>query len=315
MGRLEIALLSGGWSAEREISLKSGDNVIRALDRDRYHVTRYDPRDDLPALVRDREKIDLALILLHGQYGEDGRLQGFLDIMGIPYVGSGVLSSALAMNKKVAKALYKNAGLQVIEDRTRFKGEAFSVDEIMAGLGSPMVIKPVSQGSSVGASISRTREELLQGIDMAFRHDTEVMIERYVRGREVTSCILGNREMEALPLVEIVPNPEFAFFDYRAKYTAGATREICPAPLSENLTREVQECAKKAHRALECKAWSRTDMIIEGDRIYLLETNTIPGMTETSLVPLAARTAGMTFERLLDKLISLSFETKENAKG
>jgi D-alanine-D-alanine ligase len=259
-------------------------------------------------LIEDREKIDLAFVLLHGKFGEDGCIQGFLELLGIPFVGSGVLASAMALHKKTAKDVYKSAGLSVPKDVMLLRSESFSVKDIMDDLGAATVVKPVSEGSSLGMSICRSEEELLEGIASAFQYDREVMVEAYVNGREVTCGVLGNRTLEALPLIEIVPNPEYAFFDYQAKYTPGATKEICPAPLSSALTDKVQCCAKEAHRALKCRTWSRTDMIIADEEVFLLETNTIPGMTETSLVPLAARTAGMSMSRLVDKLVALSLE-------
>ena len=310
MGRLHIGLIAGGCSGEREISLRSGEAVFNALDKGKYQVTRYDPRDGLVTLIEDREKIELAFVLLHGKFGEDGCIQGFLELLGIPFVGSGVLPSAMAHHKKTAKEVYKSAGLRVAKDVVLFAGEPFSVKHIMDDLGPATVVKPIAEGSSLGMSICRSEEELLEGIGSAFQYDQEVMVEAYVNGREVTCCVLGNRTLEALPLIEIVPNPEYAFFDYQAKYTPGAAKEICPAPLSSALSEKVEFCAKEAHKALKCKVWSRTDMIIEDEEVYLLETNTIPGMTETSLVPLAARTAGVSMSQLVDKLVVLSLEER-----
>jgi D-alanine-D-alanine ligase len=306
MGKLRLALLAGGWSGEREISLMSGEAVFRALDQRKYHVTRYDPRDDLVALIEDKDKIDLALILLHGKFGEDGRTQGFLDLLGIPFVGSGVLTSAMALNKGLAKTLYRRAGLKVIEDVMVFRDRPFSVDDIVETLGPLSVVKPVAEGSSLGMTVCRSKEDLHRGIELAFQYDEEVMIERHVEGVEVTCCVLGTTDCETLPLVEIVPNPEFSFFDYHAKYTQGATREICPARLSAAQTEMAFDCALRAHRALRCRDWSRTDMIVQYETLYILETNTVPGMTENSLVPLAARTAGMSLSQLVDRLIELS---------
>ncbi|MBW1919078.1 MAG: D-alanine--D-alanine ligase [Deltaproteobacteria bacterium] len=310
MAKLRVALLAGGWSGEREVSLKSGDAVFDALDKSKYEVSRYDPRDDLETLVRDREQIDLAFVLLHGKLGEDGSMQGFLDILDIPYVGSGVLASAMSFNKKIAKERYRNAGLSVVEDVVVTRGGDFSVARILGALGPLTVVKPVAEGSSLGASICHSHEELEAGIEKAFSYGEEVMVERYIKGRELTCCILGNRATEALPVVEIVPNPEYSFFDYEAKYRPGATKEICPAPLTETEALKAQSCARRAHEVLKCRVWSRTDMILEGKKIYVLETNTLPGMTETSLVPLAARAAGIPFSKLLDKLIDLSLEEK-----
>jgi len=313
MAKLRLALVAGGMSGEREVSLKSGDAVARALDANTYAVTRYDPKDGLADLLRDRKKIDLAFVLLHGKYGEDGSIQGFLDLLGVPYVGSGVLPSAMALNKKVAKDVYERAGLNVVDHVHLTERDGLSGGEILDRLGPSTVVKPVSEGSSLGVAICHSLAELERGIERAFELDEEVLVERFLRGTEVTCCVLGTRTLEALPLIEIVPNPEFVFFDYRAKYTPGATREICPARVSPDFTEEAQSAAKKAHLALRCRVWSRTDMIIHEGKVYLLETNTIPGMTETSLVPLAARAAGLSFSRLLDRLIALSLEGKRTS--
>lgn len=308
MSKKAIALLAGGWSGEREVSLKSGEAVYRALDKGKYDVIMYDPRRDIKALVGAKEEIDLAFILLHGKYGEDGCIQGLLGVLGIPFVGSGVLSSAMALNKRVAKEIYSVSGLKVAEDVILRQGEDFSTKKIVERLDSAMVVKPVSEGSSLGMSLCRTEEELVVGIEKAFQFDQEVIVEEYIDGREITCCVLGNRELQTLPLIEIVPNTQYRFFDYEAKYTPGATREVCPAPLPQALSERIQLYAKMAHQALKCDVWSRTDMIVRDDAVYLLETNTIPGMTENSLFPLAARTAGLTLTELLDKLIALSLE-------
>lgn len=310
MKKRHIALLAGGWSGEREVSLHGGEAVYKALDPEKYRVSRFDPRDDLGRLIEEQRDIDLAFVLLHGRFGEDGCLQGFLELLGIPYVGSGVLASAMAMNKRVAKEAYRRAGLKVAQDRVLHRNQDFSLEGVRDDVGPSVVVKPVSEGSSLGVSVCHSREELEAGIAAAFLCDREILVERYEEGREVTCCVLGNETLETLPLVEILPNPGYAFFDYRAKYTPGATREICPAPLPEALSERIRECAKGAHRALGCRVWSRTDMIVRGEDVYVLETNTIPGMTETSLVPLAAKQAGLPLARLLDRLIDLSFGEK-----
>jgi len=306
--RLRVALIAGGISGEREISMKSGDAVEKALDPKKYEVKRYDPRDDLGLLLKNSRNTDLALILLHGRYGEDGSMQGLLDLLGISYVGSGILGSALAMNKRIAKSVFRTEGLLVADDVLLYKKEPYTLDQILEHLGASTVVKPASEGSSIGVTICHSKEELLKGIEAAFHHDEEILVERFLNGKELTCCVLGNTSLEALPVIEIVPNPKYSFFDYQAKYTPGATHEICPARISRAQTQEVQACAVRAHRALQCRDWSRTDMILCEDKVYVLETNTIPGMTETSLVPLAAKTAGMTFSQLVDRLIALCVE-------
>ena len=306
--KIGVAVLAGGWSCEREVSLNSGKAVYAALNRERYDVTIYDPRDDLGVLIKKRAEIDLAFILLHGKFGEDGRVQGMLDVLHVPFVGSGVLASAMAMNKRIAKDVFRGVGLRAAEEVILKQGERFSVEQLIDTLGASVVIKPVSEGSSIGISIAHGREEILAGIEKAFQYDGEVMAEEYLDGREITCCVLGNRVLETLPVVEIVPDVSHPFFDYEAKYKPGATNEICPAPIAPALAEEASSCAKKAHRALNCSVWSRSDMIIRDETLYLLETNTIPGMTATSLFPLAAREAGMTLSDLLDKMIVLSLE-------
>ncbi len=310
MTKLSIALLSGGISSERDVSIASGNQVYEVLDRDKYEVIRYDPKTDLPQLVADAAGIDAALIILHGPYGEDGTVQGLLDLLGIPYQGSGVLGSAISMNKLVSKQLYKNAGIPVAPDMTFKSIDMIETRAVVDRLGMPLVIKPVTSGSSIGLSIVKSEDALNDALEKAFAEDHEVLIESYIKGVELTGGVLGNDDLLALPIIEIIPGEDFEFFDYTAKYTPGATQEICPARIDETMTQKAQTYAKKAHRALCCKGYSRTDMILSDGQIYVLETNTIPGMTPTSLLPQAAEVAGIDFSRLLDKLIEFSLEDK-----
>ncbi len=308
MKKLRVALLCGGASAEREVSLKSGQQVFEALDKEKYEIVKYDPRDDLPKLVADAKDIDVALIIMHGRLGEDGTIQGFLELLGIPYHGSGVLGSALAMNKIASKKLYEKEGLPVSPYVVLEKGVEDPVRVIEEAIRFPVVVKPEHEGSSIGLSIVDNPSGLEEALETAWQYDTKCLVEQYIKGTEVTGAVLGNRELEALPLVEIIPSENYTFFDYEAKYTPGATNEICPARLDEETTKKAQEYAIRAHRALFCKGYSRTDMIVAEDNIYVLETNTIPGMTQTSLYPQAAAAAGMSFSELLDRLIELALE-------
>ena len=312
MTKLSIALLSGGISSERDVSIASGNQVYEVLDRDKYEVIRYDPKTDLPQLVADAAGIDAALIILHGPYGEDGTVQGLLDLLGIPYQGSGVLGSAIGMNKLVSKQLYKNAGIPVAPDMTFKSIDMIETRAVVDQLGMPLVIKPVTSGSSIGLSIVKSEDALNDALEKAFAEDHEVLIESYIKGIELTGGVIGNEELQALPIIEIIPGKEFDFFDYTAKYTPGATQEICPARIDEATTQKAQSYAKMAHRALFCKGYSRTDMILADGELYVLETNTIPGMTPTSLLPQAAKAAGIDFSRLLDKLIEFSLEDKKS---
>ncbi len=314
MKKLTIALLAGGISSEREISLQSGDQVYEALDKKKFDVIRYDPKTDLNRLVAEAPSIDAALIILHGPYGEDGTVQGLLDLLDIPYQGSGVLGSAIAMNKLVSKQLYERFGLPIPPYIVIQHNNAIDPEEYLERLGMPLVVKPVKGGSSVGISIVKSKESLKNAVDEAFTYDDTVLIESYIDGIELTGGVIGNKNLEALPIIEIIPDKEHEFFDYEAKYTAGITREICPARIDEDLTVKAQTYAKMAHSSLFCKGYSRTDMILKKREIYIIETNTIPGMTATSLLPLAAGTAGIGFSQLLDRLIELSIEEHKSKR-
>lgn len=309
MKSLTIALLAGGMSSEREVSLKSGDQVYEALDQGKYTVLRYDPKTDLMQLVTDAPKIDFALIILHGAYGEDGTVQGLLDCLGIPYQGSGVLGSAIAMNKVASKRLYEKAGIPTPPYLVLDGRWDSSFETIVSRIGIPLVVKPARGGSSIGMSIVREPGGLPEAIEKARSFGSEeVLIEAYIQGTELTVAVIGNQELEALPVIEIIPDMRFTFFDYDAKYTPGASNEICPARIDEAIREKAQQLAMAAHRALFCEGCSRTDMILSGANIYVLETNTIPGMTRTSLLPLAARTAGISFSALMDRLIELGLD-------
>lgn len=307
--KLRVALLAGGRSGEREVSLMGAAGFEKALDPEKFDVTRYDPLTDLGKIAADKDFIDFAFILLHGLWGEDGTVQGFLDLLDIPYQGSGVLGSALAMDKNLAKELYKLNGIPVADWVIIEKNSDFSTEELAAQLGLPLVVKPVADGSSLGMSIAHNIAELGVGITKALKHGGRVMIESFVRGREVTVGVLGNDNPAALPLVEIIPGEEFAFFDYKAKYEPGATTEICPAEVSAEITEKAQKYGVAAHKALQLRGYSRTDMILsENGQLYVLETNTIPGMTPTSLYPQAAAAHGLDFSAMLEKLIELGLE-------
>jgi D-alanine-D-alanine ligase len=308
MKKLSVALLSGGISSEREVSLNSGNQVFAALDKKKYDVRRYDPKTDLQRLVADAPKIDAAMIILHGPFGEDGTVQGLLDLLDIPYQGSGVLGSAVAMNKLMSKQLYQQAGLPVPSYLALKRPDTVDAAGIAARLGLPVVIKPVQGGSSVGMSIVRSEKDLPGAIRKAFDYDTEVLVEAFIDGIEVTGGVLGNSDPEALPLIEIIPDKSHEFFDYEAKYTAGVTQEICPARIDADLAEKARTYAVMAHQALGCKGYSRTDLMLRGRDLFVLETNTIPGMTATSLFPQAAAAAGLPFGQLLDRLIELSLE-------
>ena len=310
MEKLTVALLAGGISSEREVSLHSGEQVYDALDKEKYHILQYDPQSDLSRLVQDAPDIDFAMIILHGPLGEDGTVQGLLELLNIPYQGSGVLGSALAMNKIVTKQLYEKEGLPVIPYIICDRDQTVDAENCVSQIGLPLVVKPVEAGSSVGMSIVKSAADLQGALEKAGAFDNAILVESYIDGTELTAGVIGNKELEALPIIEIIPDKSYDFFDYEAKYKAGATQEICPARINEQLTLKAQNYAKIAHRALFCKGYSRTDMILKDNEMYVLETNTIPGMTATSLFPQAAQKAGMSFSRVLDILIELGLEER-----
>lgn len=310
MQKLTIALLSGGDSSEREVSLNSGNQVYDALDKDKYDILRYDPKTDLDRMVQDAPRIDAALIILHGPNGEDGTVQGLLDLLKIPYQGSGLLGSAIAMNKFTSKLLYDQFDIPTPSYLITTRDDPMPLETVKDRLGWPLVVKPVEAGSSVGMTILRSEsmESFDRALEKAFQHGREVLIEAYIKGTELTCGVMGNDFLEAFPLIEIVPDENHDFFDYEAKYTPGLTREICPARIDAAITAQAQSLAKAAHQALFCKGYSRTDMILRDNDIYVLETNTIPGMTATSLLPQAAKAAGYSFSQLLDRLIELGID-------
>ena len=314
MKKLRIALLSGGRSTERDVSIMSGNQVFESLDKRKYDVTRYDPISDLGLILAEKDHIDLALVVLHGPYGEDGTIQGFLELLDIPYQGSGVLGNAIAMNKAVSKQLYEKNGIPTPPYIVLHASDSLDVDKYKEFLGLPIVVKPVNAGSSIGMSLAKSRQDLEKAVTKAFQFDDTLLLEAYIKGVELTGGVIGNDELSPLPIVEIIPNENYDFFEYEAKYSQGETTEICPARISDTLTQKAQELSVAAHRVLHCGGYSRTDMICHQDQMYVLETNTIPGMTKTSLLPQAAKAAGMSFSDLLDRLIELGIEAHQKKK-
>lgn len=297
-----VALLTGGKSGEREVSLASGKGVFKALEEAGFIVTSLDPADkeDLKRLIDG--PFDVAFLCLHGKYGEDGTMQGLLEIIGLPYIGSGVWSSALAMDKVKAKLYYERDGIPTPPSIALQAGDAYDANEIVEKLGTHCVVKPGTEGSALGVFIVEGASAVADAINQVFALDSEALIERYIRGKELTVAVIGDDEPEALPIIEIVPKSDF--YDYESKYAPGGSQHLCPAPLSSEETRMVQDLAVRAHRSLSCSGVSRTDFILEENgSCWTLETNTIPGMTSTSLLPDAARVAGISFPDLCTQLI------------
>ena len=295
MKNKKIGVLMGGLSAEREVSLTSGAAVYQALCSRGYNAVQVDVGRDV-AQVLTRESIEVAFICLHGRYGEDGTVQGLLEMMGIPYTGSGHLASALAMNKIFAKRIFQSAGLTVAQYRVIRRGEQFSPN---SEFSFPLVVKPSQEGSSVGVSIVKEAAAMQPALDCAFRYDEEILVEQFIKGREIQVGIL---EEKALGAIEIIPKNEF--YDFEAKYTAGMAEHILPAPLPPDLYRNVLLQGEEAHRALGCSGYSRVDFLVtESGDCYLLEVNTLPGMTSLSLLPEIAQGAGIGFEDLVERIV------------
>ncbi len=352
--KLRVAVLMGGTSSEREISLNTGRQIVSGLDPTKYDVVAIDTRDLLqlqssqpvgaqfiapasnniadvnnntgaincvptdnvfePATNHQppttNHPPDLVFIALHGRGGEDGAVQGMLEVLGIPYTGSGILASALAMDKAMTKRLFRGANIPVASEilLSQLPTDADTlIARIQAQIGGfPVFVKPNREGSTVGGALAQTPEQLGKAVRHAFQYDTTILIEQYLRGMEITVGVLGNcgEELTALPVVEIVPTSDH--YDFESKYAIGGSEHIIPARLNESQTQQVQELAQQCHNLLGCRGMSRTDFIVTADGPFALETNTIPGMTPTSLLPQSAAVAGIPFAELLDRIIKSS---------
>jgi D-alanine-D-alanine ligase len=343
--KIRVAVLMGGISSERNISLSTGKQILESLDTQRYEAFGVDAAllpgstraylkgadQEISAVAAARDALaastslatveriassdpgvrpDVVFIALHGKFGEDGTIQGMLELLGIPYTGSGVLASALAMDKSMAKKVMAADGIPVPESVDFVvrdsNWDVNSIADAVAELGYPVIVKPSCQGSSFGLRKVSGPGELNHAIKEAAAYDERIIVERFVAGRELTVGVLGTNEPFALPVTEIVPKN--AFYDYESKYATGGSEHIVPAGITDEQAARAQELGLAAHKSLGCRGVSRTDIILSGDSMYVLEVNTIPGMTPTSLLPEAARVAGIPFGRLLDMLIEFALE-------
>jgi D-alanine-D-alanine ligase len=345
--KLRVAVLMGGTSSEREVSLSTGRMIAASLDPGRYDVVAIDTKDLIQLSppskqieetrrqgdketreegkeVEGKDLIqnpksqtqnhpDLVFIALHGRGGEDGAVQGLLEVLRLPYTGSGILASALAMDKAMSKRLFRGAGIPVGAEITLRRDYSLSMDALIAQIqdslgGFPVFVKPNAEGSTVGGTLVSSPAQLADALAHAFRYDNVILIERYLRGMEATVGVLGNAgsTLQALPVIEIVPKSEF--YDYESKYAEGGSEHIIPARLTDAQTQQLQQIALRCHTLLGCRGMSRADFIVTPEGPYVLEINTIPGMTPTSLLPQAAAHAGIPFPALLDHLIALALE-------
>ena len=317
MTKIRVGVLRGGPSAEHDVSLKTGENILSSLPNkylgidiilDKVGKWNFGGSPINPDELSER--VDIIFNALHGEFGEDGKVQHILETIKVPYTGSGVVASAVAMNKVLSKEFFERAGFRipqavVIEENEPIEEAAHRV---FRAIHPFWVVKPASGGSSIGVSIVKNFHDLIPAIERALNFDSTVLVEEYIPGREVTCGILDgfrNEKYYALPVIEIVPPAERSFFDYKCKYN-GSSREICPANLDPSLKREIEDIGRLAHKVLGCEGYSRADMIVSPKGIYLLEVNTLPGLTKESLVPRAADAVGLDFPQLLEHIIELA---------
>jgi len=326
MKKIKVAVLMGGPSAEREVSLVTGKAIFNNLDRKKYLPTLVEMTKDgrffilgktkkfLNLQNKDRKLFDIIFIALHGSPGEDGGVQGMLESLNIKYTGSGVLASALAMNKVYAAQIYLANSLP-IPDFVHFKKDGWKrspdkiINDIVSKVGFPMVVKPVDQGSAVGVSKVRSHDELKKVIEKTIKIFPWLMAQKFIKGQEATCGVL-EKDWQAmiLPPTHILPNMG-EFYNYKSKYSIGGSTHICPADFGDIVNQQIQNLAIMAHKALDCRGMSRTDIFVGDDKkLYILETNTIPGMTPTSLFPEAAAKAGIAFNVMLDYIIQASLK-------
>jgi len=295
-----LAVLMGGPSAEREVSLRTGAACAAALREAGFTVTEVVVEDENFVLP---EGTELAFISLHGTFGEDGRVQDILDARGIPFTGADAVTSRITIDKEKTKEKFRQCGVPTPEGQL-----VRTLEEITLPL--PLFVKPNAQGSSVGSRAATTRAELAAAVTDALKYDSAVIVEQLIKGKELTVGVLGD---QVLPVIEI--HPLAGFYDYTNKYTKGATEYFCPARISEEMTTLIQRYALAAHRAVGTTVYSRIDFLLEGDRPYCLEINTIPGMTATSLLPKAAAAVGISFPELCRRIVELSWAARKKERG
>lgn len=319
---IRVGILRGGPSAESVVSLKTGESVLKNLPKDKYFshdiiLSRngewyFDSKPSHPEKIF--RSVDVVFNALHGYYGEDGKVQKLLEIFGIPYTGSGILSSALAMSKHLSRDIFAKIGIKVPASFLIRKDEKIELlaRDVFKSIGPELVVKPADSGSSFGISITKNFNDFVSAIENVFEHSSIALIEEYIKGREATCGIVDNfrgEEHYVLPVVEIVPPEKSVFFDYDAKYS-GRSREVCPSNFSLKTKRELENLARLAHKELGCRHYSRTDFIVSPRGIYLLEVNTLPGLTAESLLPKSIEAIGVSYPDFLDHLITLALSGK-----
>jgi D-alanine-D-alanine ligase len=312
--KLRVAVIYGGRSGEHEVSLRSAESVMAAMDPEKYDVLpfvigkdgKWDPRPILPE-PGTNPGIDVVFPVLHGTFGEDGTMQGLLELAELPYVGAGVLGSSLAMDKDAMKRVCRERGLPVVEHVALLRSR-MDVDEVCRKLSFPVFVKPANLGSSVGISKAKDREELRAALELAAQYDRKIIVERAIDGRELECAVLGNDDPLAAAPCEVLPSREF--YDYDDKYLLDAARFKVPAELTPDETAEVRRLAVECYRAVECEGMARVDFLLEKatSRVYINEINTIPGFTSISMFPRMWQNDGLAYPKLIDRLIELALE-------
>lgn len=303
---MKVGVIAGGISSEREVSLRSGQAVFNALKELGFNVVFIDAGKDLCEKIKE-EKIDIAFLVLHGGWGENGGVQGMLEVMGIPYTGSGVLASALAMDKEASKKVFIYHGIAVPPFKVINRDDYLKKTVSLEPIGFPCVVKPAQEGSSVGVNIVKNESEFEFAVNEAFKYGERIIVEKFIEGKEIHIGVLGDK---ALGGVEV--RPKKGFYSYEAKYTKGMTEYILPPEIDEALYEKLKELGLRAHKALGCKGGTRVDMLVDSSgNAYVLEVNTIPGMTETSLLPKIASLAGYDFKGLVKEILELALKDNE----
>lgn len=314
MSKLRVAVLYGGRTGEHEVSLRSAESIMAAMDPERYEIHRifitkegrWEPRAITPEPGRNPE-IDVVFPVLHGTFGEDGTVQGLLELADLPYVGAGVLASSVSMDKEVMKRLMVERGLPVVEYLVVRRGR-FQAEEVCGRLPFPVFVKPANLGSSVGVSKAKTCEELLHALDVAAQFDRKILIERGIKGREFECSVMGNEDPVAAVPCEVFPSREF--YDYEDKYLLNAAETAVPADLTPAQTAEVRRLAVECYRAVDCEGMARVDFLMDGatGKFFINEINTIPGFTSISMFPKMWEASGLPYAKLIDRLIELAIE-------
>jgi len=296
----KIAVLMGGSSSEREVSLSSGKAMFAASAALGYDAISVEFKDDILSHLDTLKSVDIVLIALHGGIGENGRIQGMFESLGIRYTGSDALSSAICMDKHISKLLAEDVGIATPRWKRIRKGQSIYKNEF----DYPFVVKPNSEGSTIGLTIVHNENDYDSAVEEAFKYDDEILIEEFISGKEITVSIVGE---DVLPIIEI--RPEHGLYDYECKYTKGMTEYICPAELNEDLTKRIKRTAFEVYKLLKCRHYGRVDLRLDNNnQHWFLELNTLPGMTDTSLLPKAAKATGISFEQLIGKIIKQSLD-------